>query len=145
MLEELSLAIVGAGFDNARRRGKPTGNRQTEILMSEPGEAVTLMPDHRNPHDANAIAVFSSRGVQMGYIVADRTSIIHKAWEAARDVRAVFQEAIVGGAAIRVAFDRDPVLPPPRPADHVPEVRKMVGGSPDAWDGVDYIPPDDAS
>ncbi len=35
--------------------------------------------------------------------------------------------------------------PPPRPADHVPEVRKMVGGSPDAWDGVDYIPPDDVS
>ncbi len=102
-----------------------------------------ITPEPRNPHDANAIAVSSSRGVQMGYIVADRTSIIHKAWAAARDVRAVFQEPIVGGSAIRVAFDRDPMLPPPRPADHIPEARKTVGGSPDAWDGVDYIPPNE--
>jgi hypothetical protein len=143
MPDELSLAVIGAHFDNPRRKGKPTGNRQSEILMSEPGNPVTLVPEPRNPHDANAIAVFSSRGVQMGYVVADRTVLIHKAWGEAREVRAIFQEPIVGGAAIRVAFDRDPVLPPPRPVDHVPEARKMMGSSPDAWDGVDYIPPDD--
>jgi len=139
---EMSLAVVGARFDNPRRKGKPTGKRQSEILLCEPGDPVTLEHEPKNKHDRNAIAVYSSRGVQMGYIVADRTILIHKAWEVARDVRAIFQEPIVNGAAIRVAFDRDPVLPPPRVVDHVPEARKMVGGA-DAWDGVDYIPPDD--
>ena len=143
MPDELSLAVVGARFDNPRRKGKPTGNRQSEILLCEPGDAVTLEHEPKNPHDANAIAVFSSRGVQIGYIVADRTILIHKAWGEAREVRAIFQETITGGAAIRVAFDRDPALPPPRPADHMPEPRKMIGSNPDAWDGVDYIPPDD--
>jgi len=135
-LAELSLAVVGARFDNPLRKGKPTGNRQSEILMCEPGETVTLEHEPKNLVDGKAIAVVSSRGVQIGYIVADRTVLIHKAWEAARDVRAVFQEAITGGAAIRVAFDRDPVLPPPS---------KRLPPQPAAgeWDGVDYIPPDD--
>lgn len=115
--EQLSLAVIGASFDNPRRKGNPTGNRNTEILMFEPGEAVTLVLEPRNKHDRNAIAVFSSRKVQIGYIVADRTILLHKAWQAARDVRAIFQEPITGGAAIRVAFDRDPVLPPVKLAD----------------------------
>ncbi len=44
MPDELSLAVVGGRFDNPRRKGKPTGNRQTEILMSEPSEAVIPVP-----------------------------------------------------------------------------------------------------
>jgi len=35
--DELSLAVLGARFDNPRRRGKPTGNRQSEILLCGPG------------------------------------------------------------------------------------------------------------
>ena len=136
MPDELSLAVVGASFDNVKRKGKPTGSRQMEILLCEPGDPVTLIYEPKNPADANAIAVFSSRGVQIGYIVAHRTSTIHRAWSVARDVRAIFQELIVGGAAIRVAFDRDPVLPPPSKSPLPPR----VAGE---WDGVDYAPPDE--
>ena len=105
-------------------------------MLCEPGDPVTLVPEPKNAADANAIAVFSSRDVQIGYVVADRTGIIHRAWEAAREVRAIFQEPITGGAAIRVAFDRDPVLPPPSKKPMPP----LEAGE---WDGVDYIPPDD--
>ena len=133
---ELSLAVVGSGFDNVKRKGKPTGSRQMEILLCEPGDVVTLVHEPKNPADANAIAVLSSRGVQIGYIVAHRTNIIHRAWGDARDVRAVFQEPLAGGAAIRVAFDRDPVLPPP-------SKRPLPPMEPGEWDGVDYIPSDD--
>ena len=107
-----------------------------EILLCEPGDPVTLVYEPKNPADANAIAVFSSRGVQTGYIFAHRTSTIHRAWSVARDVRAIFQELIVGGAAIRVAFDRDPVLPPR-------SKRPLPPREAGEWDGVDDIPPDD--
>ncbi len=138
MPDELSLAVVGARYENKLR----TVDRQTEILLCKPGEEVTLLREPENRQDRNAIAVYSRRGAQIGYIVADRTILIHKAWGEAREVRAIFQEAITGGAAIRVAFDRDPVLPPPRPAVLVPAVPKVIANA-DAWDGVDYIPPDD--
>ena len=74
-------------------------SRQMEILLCQP---VTLEPEPKNPADANANTVYSSRDVQIGYIAADRTSIIHRAWGAAREIRAIFQEPITGGAAIRV-------------------------------------------
>ena len=136
MAHELSLAVVGARFDNVKRKGKPTGSRQMEILLCEPGERVTLVHEPKNLVDGKAIAVFSSRDIQIGYVVADRTGIIHRAWGDARDVRPIFQESITGGAAIRVAFDRDPVLPPPSKRPLPP----METGE---WDGVDYVPPDD--
>ena len=49
---------------------------------------------------------------------------------------------MTNGSTILLAFDAEPVLPMARPADHLPEARKMVGPA-DVWDGVDYIPPDD--
>lgn len=107
-----------------------------KILLCKPGDKVTPVHEPKNPSDANAIAVYSSRGVQIGCMVAHRTNIIHRACGDARDVRAIFQEPIVGGAAIRVAFDRDHVLPP-QSKRSLP--RRGVG----EWDGVDYISPDD--
>ncbi len=139
MPDELSLAVVGARFDN-QAQGKPTGS-QTEILLCEPGEKVTLVPEPANRHDRNAIAVFSSREVRSATLSPIGRCIIHKAWEAAREVRAIFQEAIVGGAAIRVAFDRDPVLPLVKIADQPPVAQTASRG--DAWDGIHELPPDD--
>jgi hypothetical protein len=136
-IDQLSLAVVGARYPNPRRKGRPTGDRQMEILLCAPGDPVVLEPEPDNPHDRHAIAVYSERGVQMGYIVADRTLFIRRAWEQGRAIRAIFQAASDGGCWIRVAFDGEPALPgdsgdtAPPPADH------------GAFDGIDDIPPDD--
>ena len=127
MIDELSLVVVGARFDNTRRKGRPTGDRQMEITLCEPGDPVMLEHGPKNEHDQNSIAVYSSRGVQIGYIVADRTIMIHKALAEARYVRAIFQEPVIGGAAIRIAFDREPTLPKKRLADYAPKLREVRG------------------
>ena len=55
MLDELSLAVVGARFDNVKRNGKPTGRRQMVILLCEPGDKVTLLHEPKNPADAKRL------------------------------------------------------------------------------------------
>jgi hypothetical protein len=107
------------------------------------GDVVSLRPEPDNKHDQNAIAVYSPQGVQLGYVSAERTMLIRRAWEDARDVRAVFQERTPWGAWIRVAFDRDPTLPPlvaVQPDLVEPDVIDPVGDD-DFY--PDYIPPDD--
>ncbi|MFD1034311.1 HIRAN domain-containing protein [Sphingomonas hankookensis] len=108
-MRELSLHVVGA--DHPNRGG---GNRRFEILLCSPGEAVTLLPEPRNPVDPNAVMVVSVRGVQIGYLTADRAVWIGGMLRGGREVTAVFQQATPMGAAIRVAFDGAvPVLPRP--------------------------------
>lgn len=107
MSPQFSIAVVGVRYPN-----KKIGNRQFEIAMCSPGESVRLEKEPDNPADENAIAVFSCRDVQIGYVSADRTPLIHKAWRQKRDVAAVFQGAADHGAWIRVAFDGEaPALP----------------------------------
>ena len=106
-MRELSLHVVGA--DHPNRGG---GNRRFEILLCRPGEAVTLVPEPRNPVDPNAVRVLSARGVQIGYLTADRAAWIGAMLRQGREVAAVFQQATAMGAAIRVAFDGAvPVVP----------------------------------
>lgn len=128
-MRELSLHVVGADYPN---RGG--GNRRFEILLCAPGEAVTLVPEPRNPVDPNAVMVVSARGVQIGYLTADRAAWIVGMLRSGRVVAGVFQQATPMGAAIRVAFDGAvPALPEPVVEDRDPE--------PDFW--PDDIPPDD--
>jgi hypothetical protein len=106
-LRDLSLHVVGA--DHPNRGG---GNRRFEILLCSPGEAVALVPEPRNPVDPNAVMVVSVRGVQIGYLTADRAVWIGGMLRSGREVTAMFQQATPMGAAIRVAFDGAvPVLP----------------------------------
>lgn len=106
-MRQLSLHVVGAAHPN--KRG---GNRRFEILLCAPGEPVELRPEPKNPADPNAIAVFSARGIQIGYLTAERAPWIGAMLGRGRDVTAVFQQATAAGAAIRVAFDGEaPVLP----------------------------------
>jgi hypothetical protein len=57
--------------------------------------------------------VFSERGVQLGYLTAERCGRIGALIRQGRGVRAVFQTATSYGAVIRVAFDGEaPALPP---------------------------------
>jgi hypothetical protein len=85
MTRRISLAVVGVGFDN--KSGPP---RQFEIAMCSPGEEVQLVPEPRNPADPNAIAVYSARNIQIGYIRAERAPMIGAAMRRGI-VMAIFQ------------------------------------------------------
>lgn len=103
----MSLHVVGASHPNA-----DGGNRRFEILLCAPGDPVELVPEPKNPADPNAIAVFSSRSVQIGYLTAGRAAWIGGMLRNCRLVEGIYQSATLVGAAIRVAFDGDhPILP----------------------------------
>ncbi|WBO22317.1 HIRAN domain-containing protein [Sphingomonas abietis] len=145
-VEELTVACVGARFANPKRKGEPTGNREMEIMFTEPGDVVARRAEPENTADANAIAVYAKTGVQIGYISADRSILIRQAWAAARDVYAIFQQRTPWGAWLRIGLGREPTLPP------ASEKQPTVEASRHWWpDGVadvddfypDYIPPDD--
>lgn len=128
-LPSMSLAVVGADFPN--RRG-PT--RRFEIALCQPGEPVELRPEPKNPADPYAVAVFSARGVQLGYLRAERAPRIGGLIRAGREVQCIFQQATRWGAVIRAAFDgATPDLPdlPDRQPYQEPDFEP------------DFIPPDD--
>ena len=106
-LPALSLAVVGAAFANA-----DGSDREEEIARCVPGELAELRPEPENKRDKLAIAVFSARGIQIGYLKAERAPRIGQIMREGREVRAVFQRPAEFGAWIRVAFDgEEPVLP----------------------------------
>mgnify|MGYP004553727427 CR=1 FL=1 len=115
-MQSLSLAIVGA--DHPNKRG-PT--RWFEIALCAPGEPVELRPEPKNPKDPYAVAVYSCRGVQLGYVTAERAPWIGKLIGEGREVAAVFQGKAAFGAWARVAFDSaEPTIPHAQPADDQP-------------------------
>jgi HIRAN domain len=61
-----SLNIVGESFTNSDGT-----SRQVEIKRCREGEPVTLQPEPDNEYSDKAIAVFSCRNVQLGYIGAE--------------------------------------------------------------------------
>lgn len=105
-----SLYVVGADYPN-----KDGGNRRTEIMFCDPGEFIELRLEPRNPADPNAVAVFSARGFQIGYLTAEKAPWIGGILRQGRDVRAIFQTPAAWGAMVRVGLDGAvPDLPPPR-------------------------------
>jgi hypothetical protein len=126
-LASLSLAVVGADHPNKRGPG-----RRFEIALCVPGEPVELIPEPKNPVDPRAVAVFSSRNVQIGYLSAERCGWIGKLIGEGREVRAIFQRVASYGAVIRAAFDGEhPVLPPEPPPESVPGKDDDTGFWPD--------------
>lgn len=112
-LPATSFAVVGGAHKNADGT-----DRMAEIYQCEPGELVNLYPEPENPHDRHAIAVFSCRGVQIGYISAERAPRLGSLL-ASREVQAVFQRATSFGAYLRAAFDGEvPVLTDAMLEDH---------------------------
>lgn len=81
---DFSLNIVGERYDNA-----DGSSRQDEIERVQPGEPVDLIREPNNKHDPSAIGVWSARGVQIGYIAADRTGWIGGKLDG--DVRAIVE------------------------------------------------------
>lgn len=110
-LPSISLAVVGADYPN--KRG-PT--RRFELAVCKPGERIDLIPEPKNKADKRAVAVFSDRGIQIGYLSAERCGRIGALIREGREIRAIFQQQTDYGAVVRVAFDgAEPVLPEPRP------------------------------
>lgn len=109
-MRSLSLAVVGADYPN--KRG-PT--RRFEIALCRPGEPVHLVPEPGNPADPRAVMVLSERGVQIGYLTAERAPWIGSMIRRGREIAAIFQQATAYGAVIRVALDgAQPVVPSAR-------------------------------
>lgn len=115
---ELSLAVVGLPFPNMDRR---KSNRRFEALLCRPGEPVELRPEPKNPADPHAVAVFSARGIQLGYLTAERAPWIGAKLRAGVELNAVFQSMSEGMAIIRARLGGGlPSLPaaPRRQDDH---------------------------
>ncbi len=107
----LSLSVVGADYPN--KRGP---SRRFEIEICKPGEPVQLVPELKNPADPRAVAVFSTRAVQIGYLTAERCPWISSLIADGRELRAIFQRKASYGAIVRVAFDgEEPKVPEEKP------------------------------
>ncbi len=100
-MDELTLAVVGIDFPN---EDKARSNRRFELLASAVGDPVSLRPEPRNRHDPHAVAVFSARDVQVGYLSAERAPLIGARMRRGEDVQAVYQGLKGSVAYIRVRF-----------------------------------------
>lgn len=110
---EMSLAVVGIDYPNT---DKAKSNRRFEIALCVPGEPVVLRPEPKNPHDENAVAVFSARGTQLGYLASARAAFISRKLKE-EEATAIFQSEGATVAYIRIRFGGGaPTLPPERPA-----------------------------
>jgi hypothetical protein len=98
-MQELTLAVVGIDFPNA-----DGSNRRSEAMMTLPGAPIELAPEPKNKHDPNAIAVFSTNGVQIGYVNAERAPYVGLRIGRGEDVAAIFQSLEGGSAFFRVRF-----------------------------------------
>ena len=106
--------------------------------MTLPGERIELVPEPRNKHDGNAIAVVSPRGVQLGYVNAERAPYIGGRMGRGEDVVAVFQGIEGRSAFLRVRFGGGaPTLPllsaKPQPVGSQRDPRGAGQRDPDAF------------
>lgn len=113
-LPAMSLAVVGVDQPNP---DKGKSNRRFEIALCAPGDPVELRLEPKNKADENAFAVLSDRGIQLGYLTAERAPRIGALIRQGREVIAVFQAPARHGAWIRAAFDGEvPIVPAVRVA-----------------------------
>jgi hypothetical protein len=117
-VRQLSAAIVGITYPN-KGRG-PT--RLFELKLCKPGEPLELRPEPKNEHDEHAIAVFSARGVQLGYLPSERAVLIGSRLRNGVEVIAVFQGLDASVGWCRVAFGGEvPALPGPSDPVEAPD------------------------
>ncbi|MBB5697022.1 HIRAN domain-containing protein [Sphingomonas yantingensis] len=135
-MRQFSVAVVGANHPNANG-----GNRRSEIAFCDPGERLELVPEPKNEHDEHAIAVFSARNFQIGYVASQRAVLLKKYMNDGHELTAIFQNVATWGAIARVGVDCQPTLPPTREAEIEAEHAEEPDADPPFW--PDYIPPDD--
>lgn len=118
-MDELTLAVVGIDFAND---DKSKSNRRFELMACNPGDRIDLLPEPKNEHDKNAVAVFSAGGIQVGYLTAERAPYIGGRMKREPYI-AVFQGLVESAGYIRIRFGGGaPTLPtaaPPSPPAQV--------------------------
>jgi hypothetical protein len=127
-MQEFTLAVVGIDFPNVNG-----SNRRSEAMMTLPGEPVVLVPEPKNRHDRNAVAVISPRGVQIGYVNAERAPYIASRMKRGEDVAAIFQGLDGGSAFIRVRFGGGAPTLPPASEVRLSPPRRSEPDDPDAF------------
>jgi hypothetical protein len=83
-INDFRLRLVGERFDN-----EDGSSRQEELARCAVGEPVELIREPSNPHDPSAVAVYSCRRVQIGYVGADRSAWIGSKMDRGYPVRAI--------------------------------------------------------
>lgn len=83
---DFSLPAIGERHDN-----EDGSSRQAELALCSPGEEVLLVREPQNPHDRMAVAVFSCRGIKVGYLKRDRAVWVGSKIDRGYDVRAIVQ------------------------------------------------------
>ena len=71
-MDELTTSIVGIDLPNE------DASKRNWCMMCAPSDLVELRLEPTNPFDANAVAIFSDRGTQLGYVSAERAPLIGK-------------------------------------------------------------------
>lgn len=117
VVEEFSLAVVGINYPNADKT-----NRRFELALCVPGEPVRLVLEPNNKHDPAAVAVFSCRDLQIGYLSRERCLWVGSRMRAGEDHQVIFQDVDEHIASVRVRFGGEaPTLPVPRPKAPAPD------------------------
>ena len=133
-IRSISFAVVGADHPN-----KNGGNRRSEIAFCNPGEPIKLCPEPKNEFDEHAIAVFTARGFQIGYLKSERAVFVGGLIRDGRTLTAIFQDIAPWGAIIRVGVDEVPTLP--GSIEQSPDPYEQSDAGAGFW--PDFIPPDD--
>lgn len=126
-MRALSLAIVGA--DHANAKGQPA--RRFDLALCLPGEPVELRPEPNNPADEWAVAVYSARGVQLGYVPSQRAPLVRKWMAEGREIAAVFQARAAFGGWLRIGLDGEVPEVDPHPPEPIVRERARDGADDD--------------
>lgn len=74
-----------------------------------------LRPEPDNKADPYAVAVYSARGIQLGYVPAERCARIAALLGQGREIIAIYQGRDAHRGYMRLAYDGEqPTLPPTR-------------------------------
>lgn len=116
-MHELSVAVVGIGYDN-----DDGSNRRFHVAMQSPGDPIELRREPRNSHDEYAVGVYGQQGYRLGYLPAERAPWIGAKILDGLEVQAVFQETHDAIAVVRVRIGGGtPTLPAPRRTSQIEE------------------------
>ncbi len=123
--EGFCLRVVGVTYPN-----RDGSSRQDEIGRCVVGEAVELYRERTNRFDPSAVAVYSRRDVQLGYVGADRCGWIGSKVDRGYEVACIVDRITGGGAGwlglvlrIRIAGGELPPLRSARAGDPVEHLR----------------------
>jgi hypothetical protein len=95
---DFSLPACGERYDN-----EDGTSRQDELALCWPGDALALIREPDNPHDPMAVAIFTARGVRVGYLSRERAGWIGSKIDRGYSVAAIVERvkgAHLEGAAL---------------------------------------------